>query len=78
MTRESTNPPKRKSRFRRLFRLLAALIILFVLTTGALLGYLYQKIFHRLAMMCAPSCLTPGAMFLPPLPQTAAAVNPSN
>ncbi|MDH6431466.1 MULTISPECIES: PBP1A family penicillin-binding protein [unclassified Paenibacillus] len=43
MTRESTNPPKRKSRFRRLFRLLAALIILFVLTTGALLGYLYQK-----------------------------------
>lgn len=43
MTRESTNPPKRKSRFRRLFRLLATLIILFVLTTGALLGYLYQK-----------------------------------
>ncbi|MEK4285692.1 transglycosylase domain-containing protein [Paenibacillus sp. FSL P4-0502] len=43
MTRESTNPPKRKGRFRRLFRLLAALIILFVLTTGALLGYLYQK-----------------------------------
>ncbi|MEK4037770.1 PBP1A family penicillin-binding protein [Paenibacillus sp. FSL L8-0493] len=43
MTRESTNPPIRKSRFRRLFRLLAALIILFVLTTGALLGYLYQK-----------------------------------
>ncbi|OMD98392.1 carboxypeptidase [Paenibacillus odorifer] len=43
MTRESTNPPKRKSRFRRLFRLLAALIILFVITTGALLGYLYQK-----------------------------------
>jgi 1A family penicillin-binding protein len=43
MTHESTNPTKRKSRFRRLFRLLAALIILFVLTTGALLGYLYQK-----------------------------------
>ncbi|WP_340006020.1 PBP1A family penicillin-binding protein [Paenibacillus sp. FSL K6-0276] len=43
MTRESTNPPKRKSRFRRLFRLLVAMIILFLLTAGALLGYLYQK-----------------------------------
>lgn len=43
MTSEPTNPPKRKSRFRRLFRLLIAMIILFLLTTGALLGYLYQK-----------------------------------
>ncbi|MDH6374804.1 1A family penicillin-binding protein [Paenibacillus sp. PastF-3] len=43
MSRESTSPPKRKSRFRRLFRLLVAMIILFLLTTGALLGYLYQK-----------------------------------
>jgi 1A family penicillin-binding protein len=43
MTRETTNPPKRKRRFRHLFRVLAAMIILFLLTTGALLGYLYQK-----------------------------------
>lgn len=43
MARESTHPPKQKSRFRRLFRLLAAMIILLILSTGVLLGYLYQK-----------------------------------
>ena len=43
MTREPANPPIRKRRLRRLFRLLFAMILLFLLATGALLGYLYQK-----------------------------------
>lgn len=43
MPRDSVQPKVRKSRLRRLFRLLAVLTLLFILSSGALLGYLYQK-----------------------------------
>ncbi|ASA25084.1 transglycosylase domain-containing protein [Paenibacillus donghaensis] len=45
MSRKSASPPerKRKSRLRRLFRLLAVMTVLLLLAAGGLLGYLYQK-----------------------------------
>lgn len=43
MPRDSAKPKVQKSRFRRLFRLLAFMTLLLLLAAGGLLGYLYQK-----------------------------------
>lgn len=43
MPRDSASPKAKKHRLRRLFRLLAVMTVLFLLASGALIGYLYQK-----------------------------------